>query len=416
MATLIQQVRIAQTQSSHYNQIVDIVVADNNVIEHIAPKISGEFTRTLKGNNLVARAHFIDLLTHIGAPGFEQDETLLHAAKAAYYGGYGAIYAHPFYTPKITTATHVHGFLQMQNNLCQTKLGVIGSITTSSNNNQLADMLEMHEAGVNAFTFNAENMPPDSVVLKAMEFLAAIKATLIAIPSSLSLFPLGLMHEGFTSTAIGVKGLPAFAEILQVEKLIAFCKYTNCALHIAGISSKEVLPLIAAAKAKGLPITCSVSPMHISFTDEALHNYDTYFKINTPLRSEADRMALIEGLQQHIIDGILAHHNPKHADVKDGEFDKAAFGVTSVQTTYYALKQQIPQANDAQIEQWLSICPSKIVNSNLTNIEKNNKAQFTVIDDDSIFELTAKNNFSKSFNTPFKQQQFKQQVLATFAS
>ena len=377
MDTLVKNVSIADYRSSFYKKNVSLTV-NNNIITSITVIESNE------GNNVEASTvtkiypGFIDVLSFVGEPGFEQHETINNAKAAAKAGGYTKLFTSPFVAPQADSAAAVLAIKQLYH-LHTAPFNTMGSINKSSNKNQLADMLDMHLQGVQLFTIKATQITDDNLLLKAMEFITAIKATLVIIPSTFQLFPYAQMHEGIQAAGLGLAATPSFAEQLVVEKIILFCKYTMAKVHIAGVSSAATLPLIAHAKTLGLPITASTSPMHLLYTDGALTSYDTNFKTNPPLRTQADRLALIEGLQNGTLDSVLTHHQPHNADEKDGEFDKAAFGISSLETCFYMLTKAIPNITDRQICNWLSLNNATLTYTTAPVIEIGNKADFTII-------------------------------------
>jgi dihydroorotase len=197
-------------------------------------------------------------------------------------------------------------------------------------------MLDMHANGAIAFSDGWKPIQNVSLMLKALEYVKSFEGTLIQIPMDANLSLGGLMHEGAESTQLGMPGIPAIAETLQVYRDIELLRYTNSRLHITGIAAAESVELIRRAKADGLKITCSVTPYHLSLNDEVLRSYDSVYKVMPPIRSEKDRQALIEGLKDGTIDCIASHHRPQEWDAKAKEFEYASDGM-NVQELSFAI-------------------------------------------------------------------------------
>ncbi len=407
MGTIIKKITILDKSSSFYNQQVDILI-DNNIVLEISNHIEYTNHEIIEGVNLQALPGFIDLLANIGEPGYEHNETLKHAHKAAKYGGYAHVFTTPFNKPTVDNASAVLATKQLFAPFT-TRFTTMGSLVKSSAPNELANMLEMHEQGVQLFTVPMNTQVSDAVLIKGLEFITTINGTLVIVPTTNYLFPNGQMHEGRQSASLGMKGFPPMAEALVIQKLIQFAQYTKANIHIAAISTATSVALIQQAKQGQVSITCSVTPNHLLYTDEALEMYDTNYKLNPPLRTEADRLALIQGLENGTIDSIISCHAPVHADYKDGEFDKAAFGTTGLQTAFYMVRKAMPKATLDSIVQWLSTANATIANIKIPPIEVGNNASFSMLQHKN-WSLTQGAYYSKSLNSPMLKEQFNELI------
>jgi dihydroorotase len=407
MGIIIKKITILDASSLFYHKQVDILV-ENNTIVAIQEGIAAEAHTIIEGDSLHALPGFVDLLANIGEPGYEQHETLKHADKAALHGGYAYVFTTPFNKPTIDNASAVMTMKQLMVPY-STLFNTMGSLVKGSNPNELANMLEMHEQGVQLFTLPMHTTVPDAVLIKGMEFITSINGTLVVIPAANDLFPNGQMHEGVQSASLGMKGFPAMAEELVVKKIIQFAQYTKAKVHIACISTLGSIQLIQEAKQQNIPVTCSVTPNHLLYTDASLEMYDTHYKLNPPLRTEADRLALIKGLEAGIIDSIISCHTPVHADYKDGEFDKAAFGTTGLQTAFYMVRKAMPNAGMASIIKWFSTANAAIANITIPTIAVGQKANFAVLQNKP-WILDGLSYQSKSLNNPMLGEVFNEYI------
>jgi dihydroorotase len=408
MSIHIKNITIADYRSPFFEKTTDVFI-EHNVIKSVGENLSVKASTIIDGLHSKLYPGFIDVLSFVGEPGFENHEIINHAKSAASAGGYTQLFTSPFVNPIAENAASVLGIQQLftHNNAPFTTMGCINK---GASPKELSDMLDMHQLGVNLFTLNSEINIDDHILLNALQFIKAINGCLVIIPSTLALYPNAQMHEGNVSTGLGLAGSPSFAEQLILEKIVLFCNYTQAKIHVAGISSAESLPIIAKAKKDGLPITASTSPMHLLYNHIELENYDTNFKTNPPLRAETDRLALIEALQTGILDSVLSHHNPQHADQKDGEFDKASFGISSLETCFYMLTKAIPNATDEQICNWLSIHNATIANTLSSIFKEGSKADFVVIKKEPF--LLKKELFkSKSKNNPLIGNSFEYKII-----
>jgi dihydroorotase len=407
MGTIIKKITILDSSSSFYNKQVDILIENNTILE-IANNITASNHNIIEGAQLQALSGFVDILADIGESGNEHNETLKHAHKAAIHGGYTHVFTTPFNKPIIDNASAVLATKQLFTPYT-TCFATMGSLVKASAPNELANMLEMHAHGVQLFSVPMNTHVSDAVLIKGLEFITSINGTLVIVPITNYLFPNGQMHEGQQSAALGMKGFPAMAEELVVQKLIQFAQYTKANIHIAAISTAKSVALIQQAKQQQVSITCSVTPNHLLYTHEVLDMYDTNYKLNPPLRTEADRLALIEGLEKGIIDSIISCHTPVHADYKDGEFDKAAFGTTGLQTAFYMVRKAMPNTPLQNIIHWLSTANAAIANIRVPAIEVGNKASFSILQEKQ-WLLSGTHYYSKSLNNPMLGHTFQEHI------
>jgi dihydroorotase len=262
-------------------------------------------------------------------------------------------------------------------------------------------MYDMHQSGAKVFSDGINSIQSPGLLIKALQYLKAIDATIIQLPDDRSVNPGGLMNEGIVSTRLGLPGRAVISEELMVARDIELVKYAGGRLHITGISSKGSIERIKAAKQAGISITCSVTPAHLTFSDEDLVNYDTNLKMNPPLRTKADRLALRAAVEDGTIDCIATQHFPQDQDHKMAEFEYALDGMTGLQTSFAAVRAALPSMKTEKLVALYCDNPRKIFGLPTTRIEEGAAAVLTLFQPDKNWTFTKAQNQSRSANSPF---------------
>jgi dihydroorotase len=282
-----------------------------------------------------------------------------------------------------------------------TKINVhpLGTISKKREGAALAEMYDMKQSGAIAFTDGLYPIQNAGLFLKALQYVKTFDGVIIQLPQDKSINASGLMNEGIVSTRMGLQGIPAIAEELLIARDIELLRYTQSKLHITAITTKKSIGLIKAAKAEGLNISCSVTPYHLFFCDEDLKNYDTNLKVNPPLRSKSDMMALREAVLNGDIDCIASHHLPQDWDNKACEFEYAKPGMIGLQTAYSVAQTVLPELTAKKIAALFSVNAGKIFQLPAI-IKEGEKASLTLFNRNE-FVFTKEKNKSKSLNSPF---------------
>jgi dihydroorotase len=234
-------------------------------------------------------------------------------------------------------------------------------------------------------------------------------------PNENSIANNGYMHEGAVSTKLGLKGIPALAEEMMVDRDISICEYTNSRFHLSYLSTKGSAEKMKKAKSKGLNITADVALHNLFLTDEAINNFDTRYKVMPPLRTKKDNKALIKALKEGTIDVITTDHSPQDEEHKRVEFDNAADGIIGLESAFGLLgKHILPQLGLSQLIEKIAINPRKILGINEATLFEGNKANITLFNPDLEWEFTKQDIKSKSNNTPYIGERLKGKALAIF--
>jgi dihydroorotase len=335
MKLLIKNAQILDSRSEYHLQKKDLLI-ENGIFTKIAATIEEPADRIISTKNLCISTGFTDLFSNFNDPGFEQKETLVTGAFAAQKGGFTTVFIVPNTQPCIDSKTSIEYIRQQSKNL-PVQIIPMGAVTRNTEGKSLSEMIEMHQAGAVAFTDGLHPVQDSGVLLKALQYIKMFNGTIIQVPTDRTLGAHGMVNEGILSTQLGLPGIPAIAEEIMVTRDIEICSYTQSRLHITGISTAKSLSLIQQAKENNIPVTCSVTPYHLFFDESEINNYNTNAKVNPPLRTKNDMLALQQGLKDGIIDCVAAHHFPQEPDAKLCEFGEAQFGMSTIEYSFHAV-------------------------------------------------------------------------------
>ncbi|HSR40143.1 MAG TPA: dihydroorotase, partial [Phnomibacter sp.] len=340
MALLLRQVTIADPRSDLNGKTTDILI-ENGSIAAIGDLTAPAGCRVVEGSGLLVSPGFTDIFSHFCDPGLEYKETLETGAAAAAAGGYCRVLVLPNTQPAVHNKAQVEYIVQKSKSLPVTILP-LGAISKNCEGKDLAEMYDMRNSGAVAFSDGVHPVQNSQVLTKALQYVKAFDGVIVQVPDEAALSKNGLMHEGITSTQLGLPGKPALAETLLLNRDIELLRYTGSKLHVTGISTAASIDLVRRAKAEGLQLTCSITPYHLNFCDEDLVNYDTNLKVNPPLRTRADMEALKAAVLDGTIDCIASHHQPHEYDSKVCEFEYAKYGMEGLESCVGAVKKALP--------------------------------------------------------------------------
>jgi dihydroorotase len=410
MKVLIRQATIISHSSPYHGQVQDVLITDG-IITAINKNISDTADTEISTHGLHISIGWIDLFAHCCDPGLEHRETLETAAAAAAAGGFTNILALPNTNPAIHNKAQVEYIVQKSKALPVT-IHPIGAVTKNTDGTELAEMYDMHQAGAIAFGDGINTVQNSGLLIKALQYVKTFSGTIIQIPDDKSINPGGLMNEGITSTQLGLPGKPAMAEELIVARDIKLARYADSRIHFTGVTTAKSLEYIQRAKESGIAVSCSVTPYHLFFTDNDLTGYDTNLKVNPPLRTEAHRQALIQGLVDGTIDCIATHHIPQHYDNKVCEFEYAKPGMIGLETMFAAvwslMQEQVPI--EKLIEK-LSVTPRQLFGLPAPEIKEGATAVLTLFNPNTEFIFDENMIKSKSKNSAFTGKKLKGAVL-----
>ena len=412
MIYLIKNAKLVDSNSPHNGKRVDILV-DNGVITQIAANIkTDKAVKIIEHENLHASPGWFDMQANFCDPGFEHKEDLQSGMHAAAQGGFTGVCIMPATNPPLHSKSQIDYVV----NACRNNVVDIypaGCLTQNSEGKEMTEMFDMKQAGAIAFTDYKHSIKDSGLLVRLLQYAENTGSLIITHCEDKSLAAGGQMNEGETSTHLGLKGIPALAEELMVQRNINLLTYAGGKMHIPTISSKQSADAIKQAKGKNLHITAGIAAHNLLLNDTALTEFDTNLKLTPPLRDKNEVENLKRAVITDSIDVIVSDHCPEEIENKDVEFDHAAFGIIALETAYAtantALYEKIEQ--DKLIEK-ISTNPRKILGLAIPVLKAGEKANITLFNPDLSWELGAEHIKSKSKNTPFMHYRFTGKAIA----
>jgi len=341
MKTIIRSATIIDPNSPFHNKTVDIFIADGCITKIGATLPNPDNCQEIQLDNLHVSPGWFDSSVSLGEPGFEDRETIKNGLQVAAKSGFTGIALQPNSYPIIDNQSQVH-FVKSKAQSAATELFPIGALTKGSEGKDMAELFDMKNAGAIAFGDYNRSLDNANLLKIALQYAQDFDGLVIAFSQDEKIKGNGVANEGVVSTRLGLKGIPNLAEELQVARNLFLLEYTGGKLHMPTISTAKSVALIQEAKTKGLNVSCSVSVHNIILTDVKLEDFDTRYKVNPPLRTEADRLALIEGVKNGTIDLITSDHNPIDIEHKKMDFDTAKSGTIGLESAFGALLTVLP--------------------------------------------------------------------------
>jgi dihydroorotase len=409
MKILIRHAKINDTHSPFNGLIKDILVEKDQIIA-IADHITETADQIIESPDLEVSIGWVDTFANFCDPGIEYKETLETGGSAAAAGGFTHVFVLPNTDPVVDNKSQVSYIVQHSKSL-PVSIHPIGAITKKIEGKDLAEMYDMKNNGAIAFSDGLAPVQTAGLFLKALLYVKAFDGVLIQVPIDKSIGSGGLINEGIISTQLGLPGIPAISEETIIKRDIDLARYTGSKLHITGVSTAVSMELIAEAKKEGLSISCSVTPYQLHFCDEDLVNYDTNLKLNPPVRTRTDMMALQQAVKNGLVDCIASHHLPQNWDNKVCEFEYAKSGMIGLQTSFAAVNSIIPDLSSEQLIGLFSTNARNIFAIPTTNINVGSKAEITLFSRTGKTTLTTQNNQSKSVNSAFLNKELNGKVL-----
>jgi dihydroorotase len=393
----------------------DVMLEDGAVARIDGRIAKSKGLELLDATGLVVTPGLIDMHVHLREPGYEYKETVATGAAAAVAGGFSAVACMANTNPVNDNGAVTEYIRERASEAGLARVYPIGAVSVGLNGTQLAEIGEMHAAGIVAISDDGRPVADAGLMRRALEYSALFHLPVIAHEEDPALVAGGVMNEGPTSFRLGLRGVPAAAEEVMVARDIALLERTGGKLHIAHLSTEGSVDLVRRAKQRGLPVSAEITPHHFTLTDEAVGCYDTNAKMNPPLRTAADVRALVEGLRDGVIDVIATDHAPHHRDEKEVEFERAAHGIIGLETALplslrLVREESVPLA---VLLRALTVNPARILGIPCGGVSVGSLADIAVIDPEWTWNVVTENLRSRSRNTPFGGWDMRGAALAT---
>ena len=380
------------------------VVVENGLIKEIGKGLQAPAgAEVLDASGKYVVPGLIDMHVHLRDPGLEYKEDIVSGTRAAAAGGFTSICCMPNTKPVIDSKSVASYIINKAKSEGFCNVFPVGSITYGLNGERMSEMGELKEAGCVAVSDDGRPVVNSELMRRSLQYAAGIGIMVISHAEELELVGEGTMNEGFTSTELGLKGIPRVAEDIATVREVLLAEYTNSPIHIAHVSTKGAVRIIREAKARGVKVTCETAPHYFSLTDDAVRGYNTNAKMNPPLREADDVAAIKAGLADGTIDAIATDHAPHHLDEKDVEFNVAMNGIIGLETS---LPLSLKLVTDGvltlnQLIEKMSCNPSNILSLQRGNLTVGGVADITLIDPTVEWTVEADKLASKSKNSPF---------------
>ena len=361
----------------------------------------------------------IDIHVHLREPGQEHKETIATGTASAIAGGFTAVACMTNTDPINDQASVTQLIVTRAKAAGLARVYPIGAVSIGSKGEQLTEIGDLRAAGCVAISDDGRPVATSLLMRRALEYAGMFGMPVIEHAEDPSLKGDGVAHEGAVSGMLGLAGIPGAAEAIMVERDVSLAELTGGRVHIAHMSARQSLRAVRAGKERGIAVTCEVAPHHFTLTDQSLTEhggYDTNFKMNPPLREEADRAAMIEGLRDGSVDVIATDHAPHHADEKALEFDRAPFGIVGLETAVPICIDRLVHAGVLSLPrliELLSVNPARLLGIPGGTLTEGTPADISVLAPDQSVTIQAAALRSKSKNTPFDGWTLRGAVAAT---
>ncbi|MDA9245288.1 dihydroorotase [Polaribacter sp.] len=412
MNTLLKSATIINPSSAYHQQQKDILIIDGKITK-IADKITPNDKDTVVAlKNLHVSMGWFDTSVSFGEPGFEERETIKNGLNVAAKSGFTAVAINANTNPVIDNKSAVE-FLINKSSGFATKLYPIGALTQESKGIDMAELYDMQQSGAIAFADYNTPIENDNLLKVALQYAQNFDGRIFSFPKNSSIAGEGIVNEGINSTRLGLKGIPALAEHLQIARDLFLLEYTGGKLHIPTISTKKSVSLIQEAKKKGLDISCSVAAHHLVLTDDELPGFDSKYKVNPPLRTNEDIKALRKGVTSGVIDIITSDHNPIDIENKKVEFSNAKDGTIGLESLFGAVNSALDPTDFIET---ITCKPRKIFNITIPKIEKGSQADLTLFNPEGNHVFSLADVLSTSKNSIFIDKKLKGKAYGIFAN
>jgi dihydroorotase len=384
---------------------LDVLLSENGV-EEVGERVAGRGATVIDVRGLAVCPGFIDLHVHLREPGREDKETIRTGTRAAAAGGFTAVCAMPNTEPVNDQAGITRAILEKAQAEGSARVYPIGALSRGSMGEELAEFGDLRQAGCVAVSDDGRPVASARLMRRALEYAQAFDLPVIDHCEEPSLSERAVMHEGAVSTLLGLRGAPAAAESIVVERDLQLAELTGGRLHVAHVSTAASVEAIRRAKARGIRVTAEATPHHLLLTDALVREsgYDTATKMNPPLRSETDRAALVEGLRDSTLDCIATDHAPHTVDDKKVEFDLAAFGIVGLETAVALCLDRLVHSGLLDLEQLVALLsrnPARAFGLPGGQLAPGGPADVTVLDLSRKRQVDPTKFESKGRSTPF---------------
>jgi dihydroorotase len=415
MKILIKQATIIDDRHPDNGKARDILIEDG-IIKKITGSIKSKVDQTIEAKGLCVSIGWMDLRANFRDPGDEQKEDLSSGLRAAIRGGFTAVGIMPSTNPAVDCKSDVE-YIIAKSQTSPIEAVPIGAVSKEAKGESLAEIYDMSLAGARGFTDDKKSLREAGLLNRALLYTHSLGLTLMHFPYDDKLIPGGQINEGIVSTAMGLRGIPEVSEIMMVERDLNLVNYNEAPLHLGPLSSIKAVDTIYHARQAGAPVTCEVALANLVYNEEVLEDYETVYKVLPPLRTEDNRLKLIDALRDGKIDVVSSDHSPEDEENKKLEFEYAAFGMAGIELFFPMLWTALDGKIDLQtLVATFSFNPRRILGMEIPKIKVGEKANLTLFSIQEKTKVDRKKLETKAYNVPEMGKSLKGKVLCTIFS
>ncbi|MET3682071.1 dihydroorotase [Alkalibacillus flavidus] len=393
-----------------YQEELTHVLIEQGQIASIGDVDVDETSNVIDGQGQTLAPGFVDLHVHLREPGGEAKETIATGTQAAARGGFTTVCAMPNTNPIPDEEVNLAYVEDLIKRDAVVRVLPYAAITSGQSGEALVDMKRLTERGAVAFTDDGVGVQSAGTMFEAMQQAAQVGQPIVAHCEDNSLVYGGVMHDGERQQSLNLPGIPSLSESVQIARDVLLAEAAHCHYHVCHVSTKESVRVIREAKRAGIHVTAEVTPHHLLLSEHDIPSDDAHFKMNPPLRSEADRRALIEGLEDGTIDCIATDHAPHTQEDKANGFLASPFGIVGLETAFPLLYTHFVESGHWSIQQlidWLTVKPAKTFHLPYGRLEVGSPADLVLINTTDEVVIDSDQFLSKGQNTPFNGYQVK---------
>ena len=402
--------------TSNFEGFADISIVDGR-IESVGDVVGVSIDEEIDATGLIAAPGFVDIHAHLRDPGQTHKETIETGLKAANKGGFTTVCCMPNTTPTIDNVQTVEYIKRKAEKLDICDLYPIGTITKGEKGEELSDMISLKEAGCVAFSDDGRPVMNAEILRKALIYAEDLDVVLTLHEEDLNISGDGVVNDGKIAFELGLKGIPNVSESSIIARDVEIAKSTNARMHICHVSTRESVEVLKKAKLDSSNITFEVTPHHLSLTDEEIKDYNTFAKVNPPLRSIEDVEAIHTAIASGLVDAIATDHAPHDEDSKRCTMQNAAFGISGFETAFAVVNTYLVEKGIISLADAIALMsskPAKLFKLDAGTLEEGKNANIVLIDKNIEWTVDRFKFISKGKNTPFHGKKLKGKVVKTF--
>lgn len=388
--------------ASRRDEIADVWIVDGRIA--VTAPSGRKADETLDASGCIVSPGLIDCRVMFGEPGFEEDETIESGSAAAVAGGFTSVGVMPETDPVVDTRAAAEFVKRQAERAGCCRVYPLGAVTKSAKGEELAEIGQLIDGGAVAFSDGKRPIANAEVLRRALQYSGMRNRPVLCHPQTPELVSGGVMHEGYFSTVLGLRGMPAAAEEIMVRRCLALAESSGGRMHLMGISTRNSVDEVRQAQGRGVLVTADITPYSLLLTDEALEGFDPNYKLDPPLRSREHISALIDGLKDGTIGIISSDHRPFAAEKKMREIDQAPFGIVGLETLVPLCVEALIHPRHLswrELLEKLTVGPARLLGIEAGTLEAGRPGDITVIDPNVEWTIDSARFRSRSRNTPF---------------